>query len=1660
METPTKTNTGRRFTALALALLLALTPIVSLPASASGGFAEITVGSDSAVIGTDASVTIPVTLADAPIWSGLSLEFIYDDTALELTNIVAGSELPSGSYNALQPSISVATIFYFANITFNGTILWLTFDILDTASAGDYGIAVHLTYDAGDNFSADDDAPIPVRFTAGTITLTGTQIDHFEAHRDSTEHAYRLGGTYDVAGLEVRAYYTDSTYAVVPATDYTLDHYTIPLEWGAGSHDITISGTFGGESIDKTVSVWVILDANVPDLVGGAYQLSTPEQVVWFAGVLNGAGNYHSNAPDAILLNDINLVGQIGSGYFESIGYYRSGNGSSQYSGEFDGDGHAVTVSVPFFKSLSHATVKNLTVKGTISANGGVAESAVYSTITNCVNEATIDGNIYASGFGGIAGTSSSTVFDGCVNKGAVTGGYDVGGIVGNASSFGTIKNSVNYGTITAKFTETYGDQGGVGGIAGYSGDTIRNSYNLGTVTGSVLSVGGIVGFNRSGKVINSYNRGTVTSTSTRTDVLPAVGGIVGSGRIYGTSIELSNTYNSGTVRFATSDSELIGGIIGNIYADDTTYPVNGSEIFTDNYYLDTAAARDEAGSVAKTAAQMTAANFVELLGAAYKRGATFPILDWQGDETPKTIAEIVKVSDPTRLSYNHGDTFSTAGLVIKAVFSDESEELITDYTVSKTTALTLPDNNTTVTVSGSYLGTPFSFDFTITIAYFTVASQSGLLFPIFSEAVLVSAATDTITLHGDYTLPSMITINGAKKITLKGDTGTETITRGKFDDFMLKVSGAGSTLTLQDITIDGGHLGTVTAPDTATRASFAMISVVTDAVLTVGSGAVLENNYNTAGSQTNAAGGAVFTNGSGTIVKISDGTIRNNYSTTGGAIYIYNGGTLNITSGLITGNRAGGSGGGAIQAYNATLNLTGGTIADNTLAGSAVGSAILQENNGGKLNIGADTDISGTIQLKTANAAHTFVIASTLTNPITYAAHGTGSEGAIVAAAASGYTLTTVDASKFVWGGTGTWYFKLDGGQIKLTAIPQTAPTIVDIVKLADPTKLTYTENETFSTTGLSIVANYSDGTAVSVTNYVLSNTGEFTPSDTSVTVSGTYDGIPYNYVFPITVSARAPLTDGVYQISTQAELLWFANYVNGGHYAANAVLLDDIDLAGTGFAGIGGVTNATAYTGTFDGDGFAVTLALTTSGQTYTGFFRLLYGATVKNLTIKGSVTGTMSYTAGIAAYAVADTLIENCVNEATITGTAGSAGIVGYAGAANYTNVLIKNCENKGTINGTTYTAGIVGNLNGSSVVGTVNRGTVNATSYETGGIAGRVEGVSSIINSANIADISTTGGISSGNSLGGIAGYLSGSAEIIIDGCYNTGTISGTVGVVGGIVGYLNNAAQKITNSYNTGTVTCASTAPDAYVGGIVGRYYPTAAAAQPTIANNFNTGAVSFTVSTSPNIGGVAAKAFAANFENNYYLVGTAASDAAGSGTVTADYLTKLDLVTALGAAFKQGLAHPILTWQPDELAEVVSVAKITDPTKTLYLAGETFDTTGLSIVATYEDETTGDVTDYTISKTTALEYGDTQITVSGTFGGVPYSYVVDITVVVLGDISGDGTVTQDDTIALQALILRGNLTPEEFARADLNHDGKVNLVDVALLKKLLKELGL
>ena len=134
------------------------------------------------------------------------------------------------------------------------------------------------------------------------------------------------------------------------------------------------------------------------------------------------------------------------------------------FDGTFDGDGHTLTVAIdssnvaaaPFGK-IDGATIKNLTVAGTVTSGGNHAAGLVGgcgndhpSTILNCTVAATVNGSGYAGGIVGHGGEGTLTL-DGCVFSGTVSG-FDTcaGGLLGWCDALTlTITNCLCTGAFT-----------------------------------------------------------------------------------------------------------------------------------------------------------------------------------------------------------------------------------------------------------------------------------------------------------------------------------------------------------------------------------------------------------------------------------------------------------------------------------------------------------------------------------------------------------------------------------------------------------------------------------------------------------------------------------------------------------------------------------------------------------------------------------------------------------------------------------------------------------------------------------------------------------------------------------------------------------------------------------------------------------------------------------------------------------------------------------------------------------------------------------------------------------------------------------------------------------------------------------------------------------
>lgn len=124
----------------------------------------------------------------------------------------------------------------------------------------------------------------------------------------------------------------------------------------------------------------------------------------------------------------------------------------------------------------------------------------------------------------------------------------------------------------------------------------------------------------------------------------------------------------------------------------------------------------------------------------------------------------------------------------------------------------------------------------------------------------------------------------------------------------------------------------------------------------------------------------------------------------------------------------------------------------------------------------------------------------------------------------------------------------------------------------------------------------------------------------------------------------------------------------------------------------------------------------------------------------------------------------------------------------------------------------------------------------------------------------------------------------------------------------------------------------------------------------------------------------------------------------------------------------------------------------TMPTKREYERKESLDLTGLVVMATYTDDSEVAITDYTVSGYNALKNGMQTVTV--TYNGFTTTFTVTVgqKLVIMGDLSGDEEITQEDVDLISSydagLV---ELTTEQLSAGDLNGDGIVDAGDAIIV---------
>lgn len=217
----------------------------------------------------------------------------------------------------------------------------------------------------------------------------------------------------------------------------------------------------------------------------GIFEIGTPAQLKWFATYVNQV----NPAVDAILTANIDL---------SSIEWTPIGKGV-YYGGTFDGQGFTVSNLTyvgsgdcnGLFGGVKDATVKNFSINGSLVCAGswtgaiGRAENAIISNVHSALTIETPATGVFHHAGGVVGGSYNPTTVDRCSFSGTLTVNAEshdcFGGIMGYTTDYCTVKNCINYGTVSFAKNSCY-----AGGIIGYINSAAcngtHNCLNIGTV--------------------------------------------------------------------------------------------------------------------------------------------------------------------------------------------------------------------------------------------------------------------------------------------------------------------------------------------------------------------------------------------------------------------------------------------------------------------------------------------------------------------------------------------------------------------------------------------------------------------------------------------------------------------------------------------------------------------------------------------------------------------------------------------------------------------------------------------------------------------------------------------------------------------------------------------------------------------------------------------------------------------------------------------------------------------------------------------------------------------------------------------------------------------------------------------------------------------------
>lgn len=1143
---------------------------------------------------------------------------------------------------------------------------------------------------------------------------------------------------------------------------------------------------------------------------------------------------------------------------------------ASDFSGTFDGNGHTVTLNITastanvglFSKLAGGAVVKNVITAGTVTATGknnvggiaGVADTELGAiTISNCKNEAAIKGNKVVGGIlGGCTEDDYALTISACANEGNISGTRNIGGICGTLENAHFIKNCYNSGAVTGSTIGGILGRGARGSSSTTDTPILENCYNVGNIVYSNTNGSAIVGTGYAKKPVKVKNCYALKGSASL--LVPADNVTVDSASSFKTETEMKSPafaatlgsafqYNVGGYPTLKDPEPVVEKNVVSIsvksakttcYTGDelelsvtVTYDDNSSEVITKGF---TVAGFDNTApgkqTVTVTYKEKTDSIEIEVIKKPEFDDFFAGIVNSVEVTNDATYPYVVDVTDSDGLCLRssnpvQGNTSSTSTITLKAkanvTLSFKYWGCNYDYSSA---ALTIVKNNSYNPEMRSWGSTQWK-DFTIdlkkgdTLRLNLIKTYVSGDYYVKLKDFTVSSLYEVKLTAEPEEADAVVALKDSTGAELKGTNGVYIVSAG---EYTYTVSAYGYDTVTETINVAADVAKTV--PLTKSAAYSVAFDISRPAGITADPTVTVKTN-----------GKAVYT-GDGTGCSLSNGSYAYTVACDGcdnaGGVFSVNGDKVNITVTLakkaIFEDFFANCQGITVSGDKGKFTIEGAgkdsylkTTETTTLALTATKNVKLSfsyiANAAGYVEDEWDYDEPGesyyftikknSTRVKRADRETSwkdFSVELTQGDVLTISYDGYTSyfyaalknfaavpfytltlktpDGAtVVLKDRSGAEITGKNGAYTVAAGTYTYTVSKFGYETKTGNITVSADVTetVTLTELATRTLTFAVTPEDAKVTVTHPVGGTIKPEADGGYKLYLGETYAYTVAKADyITVSGSFTAAK-NDTIKVTLTyagagwdgttKTAPTQDksGVYQIGTAAELAWFADAVNKGDTTISGKLTANINLNGKTWTAIG--TDSNKFAGTLDGDSHTVSGLAGTGGLVY----YLSANGTVKSLCVDCAIDGT-SNVGGIADKS--EGRIENCLVSGYIKGgddaIFGVGGIVGHGVAGN-------------VISGCVSTADILFKYSRYAV------------QNGAGGIVGYTYGT--VENCYFAGNVHTNAKSVSAGGFGGLVGCARSNA--VMKDCYTVGAVTGPESSFGAVVGKVNSGAT-ITN----------------------------------------------------------------------------------------------------------------------------------------------------------------------------------------------------------------------------------------------------------------------